>query len=64
MRLIMKCKDTVANIKVDEVERKGDVIFAYRTLISTDPRLMPKTEFAGMFDLGVMDFLYVTEEKA
>lgn len=63
MRLIMKCKDTVANIKVDEVERKGDVIFAYRTQTFTDPSLMPKTEFAGMFDLGVMDFIYVTEEK-
>lgn len=61
MRLIMKCKDTVANIKVDEVERKGDVIFAYRTF--SDENFAPRTEFVGMFDLGSMDFLYVTEEK-
>ena len=57
----MKCRDTVANIKVDEVERKGDVIFAYRS-VPVDNE-MAKTEFAGMFDLGAMDFLYVSEEK-
>lgn len=63
MRLVMKCKDTTANIRVDKVERVGDVIYAYRIQNFTDPSLMPKTEFAGMFDLGAMDFLYVSEEK-
>lgn len=63
MRLIMKCKDTVANIKVDEVERRGDVIFAYKSVPVDNEKLLAKTEFVGMFDLGSMDFLYVTEEK-
>ena len=59
MRLIMKCKDTLANIKVDKVERMGDVVFAYKI-----PRGgMTETEFVGVFDLGSVDFLYVTEEK-
>lgn len=60
MRLIAKCKDTMVNIKVDGIERKEDVIFAYRQPHDA----MAEIEFAGMFDLGSMDYLYVTEERA
>lgn len=59
MRLIMKCKDTVANVKVDAVEKQGDVVFAYKKPQDG----MAATEFVGCFDLGSVDFLYVTEEK-
>lgn len=59
MRLIMKCKDTVANIKVDSIEKQGDVVFAYKNPSGS----MAATEFVGCFDLGSVDFLYVTEEK-
>ena len=59
MRLIMKCKDTIANIKVDAIEKQDDVVFAYKC----PPMSMAATEFVGMFDLGSMDFLYVTDEK-
>ena len=59
MRLIMKCHDTVANIKCDAVEKVGDVVFAYKCPTGS----MAATEFVGVFDLGSVDFLYVTEEK-
>ena len=59
MRLIMKCKDTTANIKVDAVEKQDDVIFAFKC----PPGSMAATEFVGMFDLGSVDFLYVTDER-
>lgn len=60
MRLIMKCGETVCNIRVDAVERQEDVIFAYR---KTDGSCTA-TEFAGMFSLGSVDYLYLTEEKS
>jgi hypothetical protein len=59
MRLVMKCKDTVCNIKVDAVEKQGDVIFAYKAPQGS----MAATEFVGCFDLGSVDFLYVTDER-
>lgn len=59
MRLIMKCKDTVANIKVDSIEKVDDVIYAYKNKQGS----IAATEFVGMFDLGSMDFLYVTDER-
>lgn len=59
MRLIMKCKDTVCNIKVDAVEKQDCVVFAYKC----PPGSLAATEFVGVFDLGSVDFLYVTEEK-
>ena len=52
MRLIMKCKDTVANIKVDAIEKHDDVIFAYKRPQGS----VAATEFVGMFDLGSVDF--------
>ena len=60
MRLIMKCHDTVANIKCDAVEKVGDVVMAYKKPQGG----MAATEFVGMFDLGSMDFLYVTDERS
>ena len=59
MRLMMKCKDTVANLKCDAVEKRDDVVFAYKIPQGG----MTATEFVGVFDLGSMDFLYVTDEK-
>ena len=51
MRLLMKCKDTVCNIKVDFIEKREDVVFAYRRPSGS----MTATEFVGMFDLGSVD---------
>lgn len=59
MRLIAKCKETTINIKVDCIERKGDVVFAYRSPIGS----IAEIDFVGMFDLGSMDYLYVSEER-
>lgn len=59
MRLIAKCKDTVVNIMVDSIEKEEEVVFAYRKPAGG----IAPTEFVGCFDLGSMDFLYVTDEK-
>ena len=59
MRLIMKSRETICNIKVDAVEKQGDVVFAYKKPNGG----MAATEFVGCFDLGSVDFLYMTEEK-
>ena len=59
MRLVMKCKDQYCNIRVDSIEKVDDVVFAYKRPQGG----MEATEFVGMFDLGSVDFLYVTEEK-
>ena len=58
MRLIAKCKDTICNIRVDDIERGEDVVFAYRIPEGSTAA----TKFVGCFDLGSMDFLYITEE--
>ena len=60
MRLVMKCKETYCNIKVDSIEKQEDVVFAYRK----PPGSMTATEFVGVFDLGSVDFLYVTDERS
>ena len=59
MRLVMKCKDQYCNIRVDSIEKVDDVVFAYKRPQGS----MAATEFVGCFDLGSVDFLYVTEEK-
>lgn len=59
MRLIMKCKDTLANIRVDEIDKQGDVVFAYRR----EPGSLTADKFVGCFDLGSVDFLYLTEKE-
>ena len=59
MRLIMKSKDAFCNIKVDAIEKADDVVFAYKKPQGG----IAATEFVGMFDLGSVDFLYVTEER-
>lgn len=59
MRLIMKCKDTICNIKVDAIDKQDDVVFAYKRPQGS----MTATEFVGCFDLGSVDFLYVTDER-
>lgn len=60
MRLIMKSGDRFANLRVDAVEKEDDVIFAYKCPVGS----LAATEFVGCFDLGSMDFLYVTEERS
>lgn len=59
MRLIMKCRDTYCNIKVDSIEKQEDVVLAYKCPHGS----MVATEFVGCFDLGSVDFLYVTDER-
>lgn len=59
MSLVMKCKDTVCNLRIDAAEKVDDVIFAYKCPKGS----MTATEFVGMFDLGSVDFLYITEER-
>ena len=59
MRLIMRCRDTYCNVKVDAIDKQDSVVFAYRC----PPDSMVATEFVGVFDLGSVDFLYVTEER-
>ena len=59
MRLIMKSGETFCNIKVDAIDKQGDVVFAYKCADGG----MAATEFVGVFDLGSVDFLYVTEER-
>lgn len=59
MRLIMRSHDTVCNIAVDAVDKQGDVVFAYRKPQGS----LVADQFVGVFDLGSVDFLYVTEEK-
>lgn len=57
MRLVGKCKEAVVNIKVDDVEVVDNcTVFAWKA--GKEGR-----EFAGMFDLGAMDYIYVTEER-
>ena len=55
----MKCDDTLCNMKVDAIERQDDVVFAYR---KKDGEITA-SEFCGMFSLGSIDFLYVTNER-
>ena len=59
MRLVMRSKDAFCNIRVDAIEKNEDVIFAYKKPQGG----IAATEFVGMFDLGSVDFLYVTDEK-
>lgn len=60
MRLIAKCEDNVINIRVDALEiREGDTAFAFRKASNA----LTATEFVGMFDLGSMDYLYLSEER-
>lgn len=60
MRLVMKSGDLIANLKIDQIERVGDVIFAYRNSKIRPAELTP-SEFVGMFDLGSVEFLYISD---
>lgn len=51
-RLIVKFKDGHTNLAVTDVTREGDVVFAYNG-----------TDFVGMFDMGAVDALYVSEVR-
>jgi hypothetical protein len=55
----MKCNDTICNLKVDAIERQDDVVFAYR---KRDGEITA-SDFCGMFSLGSVDFLYITDER-
>lgn len=58
MRLIMRSGDVTANLRVDAVERVDDVLYAYRKREGE----VTASEFAGMFSLGSVDFVYTTPE--
>lgn len=49
-RIVVKGKDWHCNLAVTDVRREGDVVFAYRD-----------GEFAGMWDLGAVNCLWVSE---
>ena len=49
-RLIVKWRDGHCNIPVTHIQRVGDVVEAYRG-----------DDFIGMFDLGSVDMLYISE---
>ena len=61
MRLIMQSTNNKwsCNLKVDKIEKRDDVVFAYRC----PPDSMVATEFVGVFDLAAVDFLYINDEK-
>lgn len=52
-RIIVKGKDWHANLPVTDVVRDGNIVFAYHC-----------GDFVGMFDLGAVDCIWVSEEKA
>lgn len=49
-KLIVKWRDSHCNITITHIQRVGDVVEAYRG-----------KEFVGLFDLGSVDALYVSE---
>jgi len=51
-KLIVKAKDWYCNIPVTHIEKDGPVVCAYNGV-----------HFVGMFDLGAVDVLYVTEMR-
>lgn len=51
-RIIVKGKDWHCNIPVTDVVRDGNVVFAYSN-----------GDFVGMFDLGSVDIIWVSEEQ-
>ena len=58
--LVMKSKDIVCKMPIDAYEvKEGDMVYAYRKA----PGALTADEFAGCFDLGSVDFLYLTEER-
>lgn len=51
-RLIVRGKDWYCNIPVTRIERVEDVVYTYLD-----------GDFTGMFDLGTVDALYITEDR-
>lgn len=52
MRIVVKGRDWHCNLAEDEVDRDGDMVFAYRG-----------GRFVGMWDLGCVDCIWVSAEK-
>lgn len=52
-RLVVKWRDSHCNLPITSIKRVGDVVEAYRG-----------NEFIGMFDLGSVDALYITEKES
>ena len=50
-RLVVRWKDAHCNMPVTHIIRVGDVVEAYRG-----------EDFVGMFDLGSVDALYITDK--
>ena len=55
----MRSGDKHANLRVDAVERIDDTLFAYRRRGNE----VTPSEFVGMFSLGSVDYIYVSEGK-
>lgn len=49
---IVRARDWYCNIPIMRIERDGSVVYAYLG-----------DKFAGMFDLGSVDVLYITETR-
>lgn len=50
--LIVRWRDGHCNLPITHIKREGDIVEAYRD-----------KEFVGMFDLGSVDALYITEKE-
>lgn len=59
MRIVARCDNNYINIKADAVELREDTLWAFR---KRDGELTAN-EFAGMWSLGSVDYIYTTEEK-
>ena len=51
-RLVVRWRDAHCNIAITHIVREGDVVMAYQD-----------KEFVGLFDLGSVDALYVTDRE-
>lgn len=52
-RLFVKWRDGYCNIPVTTIAKEESIIYAFRD-----------AEFVGMFDLGAVELLYVSEKEA
>lgn len=51
-RLIVKWRDGYCNLPVSQITREDAVVYAFRD-----------AEFVGMFDLGAVELLYVSDRE-
>ena len=68
MRLVVKFRDGYTNIVADRLEREDDVVYAYRMVDvpvsdSGNCFLIQDKVLAGVFDLGSIEYMYLSEKK-